>query len=715
MKLLLSLILLLPFIVLSQESIISGHVHNKNKQPIKNVNLFIEGSYDGATTDSLGYFKFTSTESGIKSIKISAIGYISQNASYTITVNTVLNIILAEENNAIEGVVVQAGQFRVGNLSKSVMSPLDIVTTAGSNGNVIGALDKLPGAQIAGESGRLMVRGGSPNETQTYINGIRVAQPYTNSANGAPVRGRFSPFLFKGTNFSTGGYSAEYGNALSSILNMTTDTEIDVAKTEISLSNIVVGLSNTQKWSNTSLSFNASYTNLAPYSQIIPQRTEWTKPYSQFSGEAILKNKGKNHFFNLYSSYSFEEMGLKDYDINLDKVVAANISSNTLYLNSTYVKYLLENWKWESGVSYGYSNKNTLYNIYYIPNSEYHSHIKSKLNKKVSAGFQYNMGAEFFYDQLQEKISNPELAILSYGYTQNMVAAFASSNLRLWNKIYVEAGIRYSDDLVSNKSLDPRLSIAYQVNNKNQLSFSYGIFHQNAVEEILKYKDDLTWSQAKHYIINYTYAARGRQLRIELFSKKYDKLIQFNTLIPAYNSIYTTSGNGKAQGIDLFWKDDRSIRNLQYWVSYSLTDVNKIEENYPISVQPSYVAKHYFSVVAKYWISQWRSQAGFTNTFSSGRPYNNPNESNFMAGMTKNRNDLSFNWSYLLTQQKIIHLSVTNILGATPTYGYRYSQTPNSQGYYRGQAILPTAKRFVFIGFFWTISKNKKENNLENL
>ena len=62
------------------------------------------------------------------------------------------------------------------------------------------------------------MRGGEADETQIFIDGIRVFTPYSPTAKNIPTRGRFSPFLFKGITFSTGGYSAEYGQALSSVL-----------------------------------------------------------------------------------------------------------------------------------------------------------------------------------------------------------------------------------------------------------------------------------------------------------------------------------------------------------------------------------------------------------------------------------------------------------------------------------------------------------------
>ena len=80
--------------------------------------------------------------------------------------------------------------------------------------DIIAALQTLPGTQTVGESGRLFVRGGESDETQTFVDGIRVAQPYGATTQNIPTRGRFSPFLFSGISFSTGGYSAEYSEAL---------------------------------------------------------------------------------------------------------------------------------------------------------------------------------------------------------------------------------------------------------------------------------------------------------------------------------------------------------------------------------------------------------------------------------------------------------------------------------------------------------------------
>ena len=85
-----------------------------------------------------------------------------------------------------------------------------------------------------------------------------------------------------------------------------------------------------------------------------------------------------------------------------------------------------------------------------------------------------------------------------------------------------------------------------------------------------------------------------------------------------------------------------------------------------------------------------------------------------MNSRTKNYNNLSFNWAYLLTTQKILYFSVTNVLGAQNVFGYEYANN-KTNGVFASRPIVPIADRFFFVGFFWTISKNKNDNQLRNL
>jgi hypothetical protein len=160
-------------------------------------NVYIEGSYDGGTSNEMGKFEFVSAEIGAKILVVSSLGFETIKMTVLIEKAMGLRLVLRESMNALDTVVITAGSLDSGDKSRvSVLKPLDIVTTAGSAGNIIAALQTLPGTNNVGEDGRLFVRGGEADETQTFVDGIRVAQPYNATTNNLPTRGRFSPFLF---------------------------------------------------------------------------------------------------------------------------------------------------------------------------------------------------------------------------------------------------------------------------------------------------------------------------------------------------------------------------------------------------------------------------------------------------------------------------------------------------------------------------------------
>ncbi|UIR55799.1 TonB-dependent receptor [Sphingobacterium sp. SRCM116780] len=714
MKFILFLLLYCSLHAVAQTQI-HGQVIDKNKKAVRYANIFIEGTYDGGTTDSLGNFVFETTESGIKILKFTAIGRESKSITIDLSQNKPILIQLDELAKQLDEVVIQAGLLQAGDNGKNtVMTPLDIVSTAGSMGNIFGALATLPGAQVAGENGRLMVHGGNASETQTYINGIRVAQPYSSSPNDVPVRGRFSPFLFKGVNFSTGGYSAEYGNALSSVLILNTPNQIEENKSEISISSVGLGLSNTQNWKTKSLTFNTSYTNLKPYSKIITPNIDWTKPYENASGELIYRQKLNTGFISMYTSFNFEDMGLYQANSNYAKPILVKKTAKNIYWNTNYEQQLGNRWNLQSGIGLGYLNDKLYADSMGMPHQETALHIKEKLNKSWNNKLKSTLGIDYFFTNYKQDFINPS-ATKTFQLQSSVVAAYTETTYALTKKVIAKLGLRGTKSNEQSFIVEPRASIGYLMNPHSQFSFAYGDFHQQGPQEVLIYDPHLKWSEAQHYILNYYYEKNGRTLRLETYRKNYNNLIKYTTRTITNETNFNNQGEGYAQGLDVFLRDNKSIKNLQYWISYAFTDTKRNEGDAPLSVVPSYVFRHTFSVVAKYWINSLHSQISLTDNYLSGRSFDDRNQASYMQGKTKGYNMLSGSWSYLISPQKIIHFSISNILGSSPIYGYQYAEQPNQQGIYNRLAITPTAKRFIFVGFFWTISSNKKENQLDNL
>ena len=719
MKTIITLIIFLCTTFVFSQTTLSGKVVDEKGKPVSGANVFIEGTYDGASTAETGDFSFTTATTGKQILVVSFLIY--ETSKTVIDVATFQNktIKLRESVNALDAVVITAGTLEAGDKSRvSVLKPLDIVTTAGSAGNIIAALQTLPGTQTVGEDGRLFVRGGEANETQTFVDGIRVAQPYWATTNNLPTRGRFSPFLFSGISFSTGGYSAEYGEALSSVLLLNTQDEPDQNKTEISLMTVGLGIGNTQKWKKSSLSVNTNYINLAPYQAAIPQNVDWNSPFQSLSGETVYRYNLNNGILKVYAAFDSSKFDINQESINsLDKIRIA-LNNNNFYLNSSYKGVFGNNWQLTSGLSYGYSTNKVDLATDKVNNNENAAHLKLKLRKSFSDRLKVSFGADYFVTQFKEDFKENSSSIFTNGYDSNIAAIYTEADLLFSKKWAAKVGIRASNnDLLNETAISPRVSFAYKMAKNSQFSFAYGDFTQTPNADYIKYSNNHHFEseKASHCILNFQYSKNGKTFRAETYFKDYRNLVKFDTKTALFNSVYDNTGSGYAKGLDLFWRDGKSIKNLEYWISYSYIDTERDYKNFSSQVTPSFVADHSLSIVTKYWINDWKSQIGFTNSYSSGRPYNNPNETKFMNGKTKSYNSLSFNWAYLLSQQKILYFSVSNVLGSQNVFGYEYANNPDNAGFYKRKEIIPTADRFFFVGFFWTISNDKKDNQLRNL
>jgi outer membrane receptor for ferrienterochelin and colicin len=710
---------LVYFIALTTQAqqIVSGTVLDEKSKPIVGANIFIDGTYDGTTSDENGNFKFTTSATGNQVLVISFLTY--ETLKIQIEVATCQNktFKLKESVNTLDAVIVTAGTFDAGEKARvSVLKPLDIVTTAGAMGDIVSALQTLPGTQTVGEDGRLFVRGGEADETQTFVDGIRVAQPYGATTANVPTRGRFSPFLFSGMSFSTGGYSAEYGEALSSVLLLNTQDEAVEEKTDISLMTVGLGLANTQKWKNNSLSFNTAYINLEPYQKVFPQRADWNKPFQSLSGEAVYRHGFTSGMFKLYAAFEASQFDINSESINNPDKIRVDLDNNNFYLNSSYKGNFGAQWQLFTGLSYGYSQNKIGIDSDKVTNSEHSSHLKVKLKKSFSDRVKLSFGGDYFITKFNEDFKPEEGDIFNSGYNANIAAFFTEADVFFSKKFAVKVGARLSDnELLAETVVAPRASIAYKVSKNGQFSFAYGSFTQAPRQDYLKYADYLDSEKAQHYILNYQYSKDRRTFRAEAYFKDYSDLVKYDTDTPQFDADFSNSGSGYAQGLDVFWRDNKTIKNVEYWISYSFIDTQRNYKNYTAEVTPSFVANQSLSVVSKWWINKLKSQLSITNSFTTGRPYNNPNESEFMNGRTKGYNNLSLGWAYLMSQQKILYFSVSNVLGTTNVFGYEYANTPDTNGNFARRTIRPTADQFFFVGFFWTISENKKDNQLDNL
>lgn len=700
----------------SAQSIISGRVTDEAGEGLIGANVYLKDTYDGATTDIHGDFQFEAYESGEQVLVVSFVGYETIEKPVDIQGDLELSFTMKEAFNTMNAVSISAGSFEASDEKKVVvLKSLDIATTAGATADITGALNTLPGTQTVGESGRLFVRGGTAEETKIFIDGAEAANFYNTSADNMPTRSRFSPFLFKGTFFSTGGYSAEYGQALSSALILNTLDADPISKVEISLMSVGLDAAVTKAGDGESIYSRLGYSNLNPYNNLISQRVDWIDGAVSWDGTFAYKKHfdngasvkamamGNTSDFALQQVTNLNEQGYNEIAVSNGNVFGtANVE---LPVGEKDYLYL--------GASGSWNNDDIRFNEISVDQPTFNQHIKARYIHEISEKSVLNSGLELLSEQYSEKLTSPELpGVIEMDYRSVTTAGYAELDQYLSEEWMFRAGARLEHvDMLGETKISPRLSMAHKLNEFEQVSFASGLFYQRPIAEYLRLANELEQEQSSHYILNYQRIKENKIFRVETYYKDYRKLITFEDLYDP--KTFKNNGDGYAYGLDVFWRDRGGIKGVDYWVSYSWLKSERLFRDFPEQSPPGFSSAHNFSLVVKRWFSSLKSQMGMTYSFTSGRPYENPNLKGFNESKTKSYHDLSYNIAFLPTANVVVYFSVTNLLGIDQVFGYNYSGTPDAAGNFQSEAIRLPAKRFVFLGCFITIGAFDRQ--LENL
>jgi hypothetical protein len=157
------LLLILTQVTLMAQTRITGQLMDAHGEGLTGANIYLEGTYDGTTSNLEGQFVLETSETGDQVLRIEYIGFKGFQKTLVLEGGTIdlSQITLKEELNELTAVTITAGTFEAGDKKKSIaLSSIDMVTTDGSSGDVYGALQALPGTTTVGESGRLFVKGG---------------------------------------------------------------------------------------------------------------------------------------------------------------------------------------------------------------------------------------------------------------------------------------------------------------------------------------------------------------------------------------------------------------------------------------------------------------------------------------------------------------------------------------------------------------------------
>jgi hypothetical protein len=708
MKQLSSIILILLSLNAGAQKTIIGSVLDRKGNPVPYANLYIEGSYEGCTTDTTGRFLLSSSLTGKQILAASFIGYEKGMLELDLdTLRSPVHFVLKEAPSELNEVVITAGIFSASDEKKSAtLSSFDIASTASAVGDIYGAYATMPGSQKVGEEGMLFVRGGESYETRTYMDGMMLESPYFSSMPNVPTRGRFSPLLFSETLFSTGGYSAEYGHALSSIVDLNTNGLETEDKASVAIMSVGANASWAKRWEKSSLAVTGLYANNFLHHKIYKQNVEWTRDPVLGDGMLMFRQQiGEKGLLKSFGSFNSMSSAMNYNNFEAGTMDALEMDNLNFYANTSYTDQVAEKWLIRTGIAFSRDSEKINYEELPVNKLSSGSAMKLTFTHLSSKYLKIRFGGDFNRGIYSQTVTGDSTTIIEMKDAQ--ASLFLETEWSLSKKLALRTGIRAEhSSFLRESGLLPRIAAAYKTGSYSQFSFAWGLYRQKPENEYLQYAPQLSQERASHYILNFQYRKARRTFRAEAYLKNYDRLVKYSYHYSPFAADYNNDGYGSAQGIDIFWRDSESLRDSDYWISYSFLNTSRDYQDYPEITVPSFASAHNLSMVYKRFFSRLNTFGCITYSFASGRPYNDKNTPAFMDGRTKAYHDISLSLTYLCSlfrRDFIIHMNITNLLGFDNVFGYQYAAIPDETGTYPSQAIVPSSGTQAILMFMLSL------------
>ncbi len=505
-KLIFGFLLLVSTIMNAQGSITGKVIDKSTKEGLPGVNLIVIETNFGAATDINGEFIIRNVPIGKYSVRASYVGYLSATKT-DIVVNSVrpANLLFELSSTFIElnGVTVQSEYFDMNpnefNSVKS-FSYEEIRRAPGGFEDVVRALSVLPGVgQVSAGRNDLVVRGGAPSENLFLVDGFTVPNINhfgTQGSTGGPLSYINLDFV-RETTFSTGGFPANYGDKLSSVLKIDLrdgrndriggKATISASQFGFNIEGPIDSKSNfifSARRSYLDFIFNAAGFNFVP---------EYYDVMSKASYSIDSKNKINWLFIGAFDKVKFNNKDSEDLYEN-SRILGSNQNQ---YLVGVSYRHIFDNGFYNFSISrnfvdYDTRQRDTLLNpIFTNISREGENEIKGDAVIKLTETSEINFGISgklikfradillpTFMTSFGETLQVNSLQSAEYFYKYGFYSQYSTT---FFNRLMFTAGLRgdYFDRINSGFTLSPRGSLSYVLDEVSSVSFSTGLYHQS--------------------------------------------------------------------------------------------------------------------------------------------------------------------------------------------------------------------------------------------
>ncbi|WP_103029553.1 TonB-dependent receptor [Salinibacter altiplanensis] len=711
---------LIPAVASAQPTVVKGRVQDaQNAVGVPYANVQLKGTTIGTAAGEDGRFRLDTKRTGSVVLRVSAVGYdpVERSLHLQAEDTTTVRLVLRAESVELDGAVVTGKAFSTGSPAESTLGSTEAVTTPGAAGDLFRALQSLPGVAAPGDGAGLFVRGGDVSETKTLLDQATVHRPYRYESPAGGSFGAVRPFLVDGTTLATGGFSAQYGNALSGVLAMESKDRPQESSRYVNLGLAAASVSLDQPLVEDKfglrLSGNRSFTGLL--FRVNGQRRDYaTVPQGLDGSLGLTWDYGPAGQLKLFVFARHNRIGVETTEGTYSGVYRGE-TTNQLYNLQWTTR--ARGWTVESSASWNaYTSATTLGALDLSPTDQA-AKLRVDATRRADDWTLRTGGTferrRYRFDgtvPTQPDVVAPSAATRSIDelVPATRVGGYTEIEANVLSSLVARAGLRTDiHGRAGRPVVDPRVSLSWQITPHTQLRAAWGLYHQ--FPELSTYSEHagentLGAQRAQHVVVGLRHEQENLLLRAEAYHKPYRDLV-----VRTGPSRYATDGTGVARGVDLFAKYGSFLgTRFNGWATYSLLRSHRTQprdqgtEELALENGPApFDLTHQATVVGKVRIVD-QIRIGGTYRYTTGQPFTPVVETNRSptgallpvdgpVGSERlpayHRLDLqvSYFWPFNRQQNVVVYAALNNVLDRanavdvtyTPDYAERRYRTTN--------------------------------------
>ena len=573
----------------SAYSLVRGIVTDLDGLPLAYANVQIVGTTDGAATAADGHFAFRTQHTGAQQIQAALMGFETYRQPLHLAPGDTVTvyIVLRETVVALPVTLVEADAYTTGEAETATLQPLEVVTTASAAADIFRAIQTFPGVAIVDEGAGLYVRGGDVSETVILLDQATLVHPYKYESPTGGMFGIIPPFMVRGTVFSSGGFSARYGNALSAVLAMDSQDlpEAPQYLVGLGLAAASLGAHIPILPGKLGVRFSGNRSFTGTMFRLNGQRDQFVTPPRSYDGNlSIIYQYSPTGRLKAFNFTTEDRLGVLVPEPSFRGIFRGQTTS---WLHNMQWIGVLGAWYLQSSVSLNRYAARKQLGVLKVSPRDHTQKLRLDAERQAGRRLRIGLGGEiertrsYFQGTVpaRARVLNSAASVLrlSGATTATRIGLYGEGEIRTTDRLFALAGarmdfLRQTDQAV----VDPRLSIRYVVSQRVRFRLAWGLYHQfpspyeyGAVvgQAVLKPQS------ARHFIAGFLHERERLMLRLELYDKVYR-----NLAVAANESGYLSIGSGKVRGLDFFVKYGAYLQTrFNGWLSYSLLDSRRLQ------------------------------------------------------------------------------------------------------------------------------------------